>query len=188
MRDLTLAVLALASAFLPNIAPAHAEWVHVIGGKLSSSGPPFYFQPNRVNILVTNLPAGWPPRAGQCRTLTHENAPKVRFAFTDGLTTGEKLVARGYALDGSRASKPPVFPGRTYIKLCRDTRGNPAAFTIQAIYYRFRSNVIDAYSIYAENSAGGGRSSVGQGSLFNGSAGTEAPASSKVKNLIKVQP
>jgi hypothetical protein len=160
--------------------------MHVIGGKLSSSGPPFYFHPSRVNILVTNLPIGWPAHA--CRTFTHESAPKLRFAFSDGLTTSDKLVASGYTLDGRRAGRSS-FPGYTYIKLCRDARGRPAAFAIQVTYYKFVSNVIHAYSVYAENNgAGGGRSSVDEAALFEGENGTDATASSKVANLFQVWP
>src|ERR1700733_12104477 len=105
MRDLTLAVLALASAFLPNVASAYGESVQVIGGKLSSSGPPFNFHPRRVSILVTNLPTGWPARAGRCQTLKREGMPKITFDFSDGLTTSGKLVASGYALDGGNAAR-----------------------------------------------------------------------------------
>jgi len=186
MRELPLAVLALASAFLPNIA-SHAESVHVIGCQLSSSGPPHYFHPNRVNIVITNLPDGFPVGAGRCRTLTYEAAPKIVYNFSDGLTTGTKLTAAGYILDGRQRGRP-AFPGKTYIKLCRDRTGNPAAFTVELTYYKFVSNVIQAYSVYAENDgAGRGKSSVTQSALFEGSAGTSATAPSNVVNRIRVE-
>ncbi len=187
MRDITVAVLAVASALVANVASAQGESVHVLGGKLSSSGPPFNFAPGRANILITNLPAGWPAR-GQCRTLTHETAPKVGFGFGDGLTTGGKLVASGYTLDGGTAGRS-FFAGRTYVKLCRNAAGKPAAFAIQLSYYKFtQSNVLHGYVLYAENDgAGHGMSSVSEGALANGSAQSGATASSYAVNTLEVR-
>jgi len=165
MRGLTLAVLAMVSAFLPNIASARTESVQVIGALLASSGPPFNFHPRRVNILVTNLPTNWPARAGQCQTLKHEGVPKIGFAFTDGIMTNSKLVASGYALDGGKAGRS-IFAGRTYIKLCRNAAGKPAAVEIQLSYLKFTpNNVVEGYVVYAENNGGGG----GESSVFEGS-------------------
>jgi hypothetical protein len=188
MRNSILAVLALASAFLPNVASARSEWVHVVGGKLSSSGPSAYFKPRRANILITNLPTDWPTHAVECRTLTHEEAPKISFDFNDGLTTGAKLVASGYTLDGDKPGKP-AFTGRTYIRLCRNAAGKPAAFTIQLSYYKFVNNVIQAYVVYAENNgARGGGSSVSEGGLYEGSASSGVTASSNAMNTLQVGP
>jgi hypothetical protein len=189
MRHSILAVLAVAAAVLPKVASADSEWAHVIGGKLTSSGPPFNFSPRRVNILITELPASWPARAGQCRTLTHEGAPKIRFDFNDGSTTGTKLVASGYRLDGDKAGHP-FLVGRTYITLCRSAAGKPTAFKIQLSYYKVTaSNVVQGYVVYAENNAArGGKSSVYEGGLFSGTAASGATASSNAVNTLVVWP
>ncbi len=134
MRDSILTALAVAAALVAHPASAGNQWVRVSGGKLANSGPPFYFAPVEANILVTNLPAGWSAGANQCHTLTLEQAPQTSFRFNDGLTTGNKLVAAGYALDFATA-RNLRFAGETFITLCRDAAGKPAAFTVQLTYY-----------------------------------------------------
>ena len=186
MRELTLAVLGLASVLLPNVASAQSEWVHVIGGNLVGSGSPVCFNPKRVNIVVTNLPTGWPPHAGQCRTYTHETAPKLRFAFNDGVETSNQLVALGYTLDGDRSGRN-VYVGQTYIKLCRDAAGKPAAFTIHMVYYKLAGSVMNGYAVFADNDgAGHGMSSVGSWALSGGAA-SDCTASSKAVNTLLVR-